>query len=164
MTMPTSIVAGMLSWVSVSQRTFRRVIRRCRIHGSTITLRSSDSAADAYRCVAPEVCATIAVDADSTAPCNANRLTSDRMRRCDSIANDDSSSSAAPRLINCDAQVGVGMSAPEQLMDQQAEHREQERGGEEFRRAENAQFRARGFDQGERGTGDAELERGSDDA
>ena len=46
-TIPISMVVGMLSWDSVSQRTSSRTTRRCRIHGSRITLSPSDKAADA---------------------------------------------------------------------------------------------------------------------
>ena len=48
--MPASIVVGILSSVSMSQRTESRSISRCKSHGISITLRASVSAAEKYRC------------------------------------------------------------------------------------------------------------------
>ena len=45
-TIPTSIVVGMLIRGSVSQRTFRRAIRRWRIHGRSSIFSATDSAAE----------------------------------------------------------------------------------------------------------------------
>ena len=99
-TMPTSIVVGMLISGSTSHLTSSCRISRYSSHGSRITLSSSVSPADQYRCVCPVPQATIAVDAASARPCAANRLISDSTRRCASIANASSSSSAAKRLIS----------------------------------------------------------------
>ena len=83
----------------------------------------------------------------SVNPCSANRLISDRMRRCVSIANESSSRIAASRLMICEL-IGRFISALQQEVDQHRQHREQEGGAEEFRGAENAHLGAQRLDQG----------------
>ncbi len=100
-TMPTSIVVGMLISGSTSQRTSRRRISRCSRNGSSSTLSASVSPADQYRCGCAVPQPTIAVETASVRPWAAKRSISDSTRRCASIANEISSSSAAQRLISC---------------------------------------------------------------
>src|SRR5262245_3521730 len=66
-----------------------------------------------------------------------------------------SSKSAASRLTSWAAS---DMSAAYQEVDQHAEHREQERGREEFRRHQQAYFRQQGLDECETRTADGKLE------
>ena len=72
-TIPTSMMVGMFSRVSMSQRMLSRSINRCSSQGSTITLRPRVSTAEKYKCGCLVANATTAVFTDSTNPCSANR-------------------------------------------------------------------------------------------
>src|SRR6202171_2718237 len=91
----------------------------------------------------------MAVELASANPCAANRLISVNTRRCASIANASSSSTAASRLMSC-AQSGAAVIcslAPQQQVDQHRQYREKERRAQKLRRAEDAHLRRQGFDQ-----------------
>ena len=137
--MPTSMVVGMLISVSTSQRMFSRSISRCSSQGSTITFSASVSSAEKYRCGRPMAYATMKVLTASTRPCSANRWISDRMRRCDSMANAISSSSAAIRVdeLMGERQAHAGLTSSRKCVSM-PEHREQESHAEKFRHAEDA--------------------------
>src|SRR6267378_2443654 len=94
----------------------------------------------------------MAVEAASAAPCQARSLMSVSTRRCDSIAN------ASSRLTSS-AKMVIPTSAFHQEMRQHAEHGEQERGGQELGREEEAQLREQRLDQREAGAGERELAR-----
>ncbi len=95
----------------------------------------------------------------SSAPWNASRFTSVTTRRCDSIANDEQQQQRRERIedLQVERQLAHGQ-APQQQVDEQAEHGEQERGREELRRAEHAQLGRHRLDQREPGAGGRELE------
>src|SRR5882762_4681762 len=79
----------------------------------------------------------MAVEAASAAPCQARSLMSVSTRRCDSIANAISKRNAASTFTSS-ARIVIPTSAFHQEMSQHAEHGEQERGGQELRREEEA--------------------------
>src|SRR5512146_943835 len=83
----------------------------------------------------------------STKPCSANRLMSDRIRRCVSIANASSNSVAAKRLMSWLDRGKDDISGFQQEVRQHAECREQERGSEKLRSAENPHFGGERFQQ-----------------
>ena len=99
-TMPISIVVGMLISVSTSHLHVRAGgSAGAGATAAAITLSSRSAPAEQYRCGWPvRVGDDGRRDAQARAPCQANRLISDRMRRCDSIANASSSSSAAQQV------------------------------------------------------------------
>src|SRR5438876_10579403 len=98
------------------------------------------------------------VEVASAAPCQARSLMSVSTRRCDSIANAISRMNAASTLTSW-ARSGIPTSAFHQEMREHAVHREQERGRQELRRAEEAQLREQRLDQREAGAGERELAR-----
>src|ERR1700682_361205 len=101
----------------------------------------------------------MAVELASANPWAANRLISVNTRRCASIANASSSSTAASRLMSC-AQSGVAVIcslAPQQEVDQHRQYREQKRRAQKLRRAEDAHLRRQGFDQCKSEAADGEL-------
>src|SRR3989441_9737054 len=100
----------------------------------------------------------MAVEAASAAPCQARSLMSVSTRRCDSIANASSRRNAASTLTSSARSV-IPTSAFHQEMSQHAEHGEQERGGQELRREEEAQLREQRLDQREAGACECELAR-----
>src|SRR6266480_1084593 len=100
----------------------------------------------------------MAVEAASAAPCQARSLMSVRTRRCDSIANAISRRNAA-RTLTSWARSGIPTSAFHQEMREHAEHREQERGGQELRRQKQAQLSEQRLDQREARAGERELPR-----
>src|SRR5271165_4779860 len=158
-TRPTSIVPGMFNSVSVSQYTPSRRIRRCNSHGRNTTLSPSVRAAERYRLRSPVRQASNKVAAHRIAPCSARKLTSVTTRRCESIANDSSSSMAARLLSNCSTnEATLTPLASEQNVHEQTQHREQERGRKEFGRAKYAQLGRHRLDQRERDSRDGELE------
>ena len=120
---------------------------------------ASVSAAETYRWLLPVRQASSSVARPSSTPCSASRLTMVTTRRCDSIANDDSSSKRGEGVeqLQVEAQVAHG-SGPQQQMDEQAQHGEQEGGREELRRAKDAQLRRNGFDERQSGTGHEQLQ------
>src|SRR4029453_18405467 len=91
------------------------------------------------------------VESASAQPCAAKRSINVSTRRCASIANASSKSTAASRLISWAYRgIPVIRLAPKQQHDQHAEHGEQECGAQEFGRAEDAQLRRQRLDQRER--------------
>src|SRR6266480_4528412 len=155
--MPTSIVIGMLIRVLTSHFTFSLRIRRCRIHGSRVTFSTRVTAAETYRCFWSVSAATRAVERNSTNPCAANRLISDRILRCDSMANASSSRTAARRLMTWGPKCCSMASAFQHHVEEHCQHREQESGAEELRRAEDPHLGAQHLDQGQRGAADGQL-------
>src|SRR5271169_6824965 len=160
-TMPISMVVGMLSSPSTSQRTSSLRTKRCRSHGSRATLTISVKAAEPYRCVCPVAQATIAVEHASAKPCAAKRLISVNTRRCASIAKASSSRTAASRLISW-AQSGMPVIArslaAQQQVDQHAQHGEQKRRAEKLGCAEDAHLRRQRFDQCQAEAAQGELD------
>src|SRR6266849_7762713 len=77
-------------------------------------------------------------------------------RRCDSIANAIKRRNAASTLTSW-ARIGIPTSAFHQEMREHAQHREQERGGQELRREKQAQLREQRLDQREACAGEREL-------
>src|SRR5882672_8333625 len=100
----------------------------------------------------------MAVEAASAAPCQASRWIRVSTRRCESIANAISKRNAASTLTTW-ARIGIPTSAFHQEMRQHAEHREQERGGQELRREKKAQLCKESLDQREAGASERELAR-----
>src|SRR5712692_7061444 len=80
------------------------------------------------------------------------------MRRCDNIAKASSSRNAASTLTSW-PEKGASMSALNEEVRQHPQHREEERGGEELGREEQAQLREDGFGQREARPGERELKR-----
>src|SRR2546426_700462 len=122
----------------------------------SITFSATVSAAEKYRCAWPVEYATISVEAASAAPCQAKRWIRVRTRRCDSIANASSSRNAASRLTTWPER-DVAISAPYQEVDQHAEHRQEEGGGEELGRKEQPQLSEQGLDQRQNRAGKREF-------
>src|SRR4051794_6558521 len=85
---------------------------------------------------------------------------SERMRRCESIANASIRITAAKRLISCPANwlIGGPLSDAEEDVDENADHREQERGAEELRDAKDAHLGIRRLHEREHDPADRELE------
>src|SRR5712671_1484681 len=100
----------------------------------------------------------MAVEMASAAPCQARSLMSVSTRRWDSIANAISRRNAASTFTSWERS-GIPTSAFHQEMRQHAEHREQERGGQELGREKEAQLREQRLDQREAGAGERELAR-----
>src|SRR4051794_29953559 len=82
------------------------------------------------------------------------------MRRCDSIANASIRITAANRLISWPANwlIGGPRSDAEEDVDEDADHREQERGAEELRDAEDPHLGVGRLQQREQDAADRELE------